>query len=157
MIDIYDLRDHIVKPTLSRLGMYSKWAERLVIGTAMAESVVNNDMKLVQINGPAVGIYQMEPFTHNDIYKNYVYYNPKIDAELTNLTDGTNRTSDRMIWDLRYATAMCRVHYWRQSFDIPNENDIEALAKIWKLHYNSNLGKGTIEGFIEKTQGILLL
>lgn len=156
MINLENLRDYIVAPTLKELGMYAKWAERLVIGTALAESVIDGDMHIKQQNGPALGIYQMEPATHEDIYKNFLLYDATISKRLAKITPEF-RNADRMVYDLRYATAMCRIHYWRNSFSIPDENDILAIGSVWKDVYNTRTGKGTVEGFINKAQRILKL
>ena len=43
---------------------------------------------------------------------------------------------------------MCRVHYYRVSEALPEENDIEGMARYWKKYYNTPLGAGTEEEFI---------
>ncbi len=52
-----------------------------------------------------------------------------------------------LVTDLAYATAMCRVHYWRRPEPLPNAGDPEGMGEYWKQHYNSPLGKGTVERF----------
>jgi hypothetical protein len=49
----------------------------LLLGTALTES---GDMHyLHQLgNGPALGVYQMEPTTHEDIYDNYLKYKKEL-------------------------------------------------------------------------------
>jgi len=44
--------------------------------------------------------------------------------------------------DLRYATAIARLVYWRVPKRLPEADDIEALARYWKTHYNTPLGAG---------------
>ena len=48
-----------------------------------------------------------------------------------------------------YACAMCRVHYMRVSAPLPDADDLEAQAAYWKQHYNTPLGAGTVEHFME--------
>ena len=62
-------------------------------------------------------------------------------SELHNLTN-----------DLSYSVAMARLKYWRDPEPLPQAGDIEGLAHYWKDHYNSHLGKGTVEEFIENYQ-----
>ena len=72
MINLNQFRDEIVAPTLKEIGLYSKAAERLVIGTGLTESRLEY---VKQIGGPALGLYQCEPSTHKDIWDNYLIYN----------------------------------------------------------------------------------
>lgn len=64
MLDPEQFRDYIIKPSLTHIGLWSPAAEQLVLATAMAES---NLRYLQQINGPALGLYQIEPITHRDM------------------------------------------------------------------------------------------
>ena len=64
------LLDYIIKPTLEYMGgnYNSKNAQMLLLSTAAIESKCGYYIK--QINGPALGIWQMEPATHTDIMFN---------------------------------------------------------------------------------------
>jgi hypothetical protein len=50
-----------------------------------------------------------------------------------------------------YAAAMCRVFYLRVPERLPQADDSAAMARYWKRYYNTHLGKGTVEGFLQKT------
>ena len=54
------------------------------------------------------------------------------------------------MWNLGYATAMCRVHYRRVLEPLPGADDIPGLAEYWKQHYNTPLGRGTVGEFADK-------
>ena len=69
MIDNKQLRECIIKPTLDSLQMYSQAAEELLVFTCACESLGGTYLK--QVKGPALGIYQMEPATYQDIWENY--------------------------------------------------------------------------------------
>ena len=43
----------------------------------------------------------------------------------------------------------CRLKYKRDKYALPKANDLEAQAKYWKRVYNTHLGKGTVEHFME--------
>lgn len=150
-LNLKQFRDLIVVPTLKEIGLHSKAAERLVIGTALAESGLSY---LHQVKGPALGLYQCEPFTYQDIYDNYLLYKTELFAKVNNMAHGY-RDPDELIWNLKYATAICRIHYRRNKNPLPDENDIEAIAQYWKSAYNTSEGKGTVEGFIRKAQQIM--
>lgn len=153
MINPADLRDYVVVPTLKEIGLYSKAAMRLIIGTAATES---NLEYLHQIGGPALGIYQMEPATANDIVKNYLMYRLPL-AKKINAFNLDYDNTDQLTWNLKYATALCRVHYLRNWKSLPGENDILGMAKYWKEVYNTKHGKGEIEDYLNKASFVLEL
>ena len=58
--------------------------------------------------------------------------------------------------DLAYACAMARIHYLRKPEPLPAHDDIEGLARYWKEHYNTFLGKGTVEEFVHNYRRLVL-
>jgi hypothetical protein len=47
---------------------------------------------------------------------------------------------------------MCRIHYLRVPEVLPAANDWPGFAAYWKNHYNTWLGAGTVDGFLQKAQ-----
>lgn len=138
MINVLHFRELVIRRTLKDLNMWSEAAENLVLGTALQES---NLTHLKQLGGgPALGLYQMEPDTHDDIWENYLDYR---EGEF----DVRKAPAERMITDLTYATAMCRIHYWRRPERLPHAEDAYGMGRYWKQHYNSVEGAGKAEGF----------
>lgn len=153
MINAIQLRMEIIRPVLEYLDPvipYSVAAENLLMGTCAQESRMGSYVK--QVSGPACGIFQMEPATHNDICENFLEYRPGLD-DLTNelrargITPGS-KLSD-LVGNLYYQVAMTRVHYVRVRMALPEEDNVEEQANYWKLFYNTPEGKGTVEEFIE--------
>lgn len=144
MINISQFRELIIIPALSRLHMYSKDAEELLVFTCAAES--DGGTYLHQIKGPASGIYQCEPNTHHDIWQNYIIYRSNITAILAlNFDVPRIPTISRLIYDLHYATAICRLHYARVKAKIPSKDNIDDIWEYYKKHYNTESGKATKE------------
>ena len=149
MIDAVQFRDLIIRPTLKALGgpQDSEAAVELLLATALHESRLTY---LKQIRGPALGVYQMEPAT----FRGHVQWLLTTDEELfrrfINATRGNidDTIPERLVYDLRYATLMARIHYWRVSDPLPEAGDAPAMAKYWKDHYNTHLGAGTEEQFL---------
>ncbi|WP_067096153.1 hypothetical protein [Marinomonas atlantica] len=149
------LRQFVVRPALEQLGLYSLAADQLVMGTIAQES---NGSYLKQIGkGPALGLIQMEPATHKDIWLNFLKYKPALRDHLLSMTSDTvDLVYDEcgwpdhqaLIWNLRYAIAMCRIYYYRKPQALPKASDIKALAQYWKDHYNTVHGAGTVSEFI---------
>jgi len=138
----------VIRPTLIQIGLHSKAAEELLLGTAIVESDLKHRRQLG--GGPARGFFQMEPATHDDIWDNYLKYRnelaEKVGALVVPYRDGLTALehSDR------YASAMARIHYLRVSEALPAAGDIKAMAKYWKKYYNTSAGKGKPEHFVAK-------
>jgi len=152
MIDALQLRHEIIRPTLKHLDSvipYSMAAENLLMGTCAQESRMGQF--LVQLdNGPAKGIFQMEPATHMDIWSNYLNYSSRDEiADSVTILAGEAMSDDMLLTgNLYYAAMMCRIHYYRVPMAMPEEDNIEQLANYWKLFYNTPEGKGTEAEFI---------
>lgn len=137
----------VIRPTLQRIGYWSKAAEQLLLGTALVES---NLEAVRQIGGgPALGYFQMEPRTHDDHWRYLDSRRPDLGRAIRALLPpGGTPDAEHMVSCHPYACAMARVHYLRKRSPLPAADDIEAMARYWKEHYNTPTGKGTPEGFV---------
>lgn len=149
MFDCSQFRSLIIEPVLSKLQIYSSEAEELLVFTCAAES--DGGTFVQQINGPALGVYQMQPSTYTDIWINYIRARNQL-ATLMALHLGCNRIPDitRLIFDLQFATAMTRIHYLRIIGKLPKADDVDGLWEYYKKHYNTEKGKATKEESIAK-------
>ena len=84
MIDKTQLRT-LVKDVLTFLNLHSQAAEDLVMGTIAQESRMGTYIRQLG-NGPALGISQMEPATHNDIWNNFLAYKEPLSTLLWTLS-----------------------------------------------------------------------
>lgn len=141
------VRDYIVRPTLTLLALpSSSVAERLILGTAAQESRFRHLHQLG--TGPALGLWQMEPATFNDLWNRFVIQHP-MGREVQAFTVPHTPPLDQLVWNLRFACAMCRVHYFMRPFTMPTSTSPETLARVWKEHYNTRLGAGKPEEFVK--------
>lgn len=152
-----ELRDFVIRPALKKIGLWSLSAENLLLGTAAQESRLG--YYLHQRNGPALGIYQIEPRTHYDIWENFLKYQPTLSALATNIAskdfiDG--KSADELITNLKYSTVIARLVYFRSPKELPDAEDMDGLAAYWKEIYNTDLGKGTKEEFIKNYKELVL-
>ena len=148
MVNANHLRNYVVKVALDHIGLYSKAAENLIMGTGAQESHLSY---LKQIKGPAVGLFQMEPATYKDIWDNYLAHKPELADLLRSLAGvkpGQIPHVNMMMGNLYYAAAMCRVYYLRKPEPLPDADDVDGMAAYWKKYYNTHLGKGTEEEFV---------
>ena len=151
MIHPQQFRNLVIRPSLQYIKLWSRAAEQLLLATAIAES---NLHWLKQIEGPALGVYQVEPATHDDIWINFLRDRHKLMDRVENLTNRTPRRLDQLVTNLAYATAIARLVYYRRPEPLPEAGDLYSMAEYWKAHYNTVLGAGTVEGFLRKVEPV---
>lgn len=153
-ISSQELLHHIIRPTLCTMDLGSESSENLLLGTAAHESYMG--YYLTQQGGPALGIYQIEPATHYDLWHNYLNYRQTLSEKLRSFLPASCTTIETMnsqlISNLVYSTAIARMIYYRVTEPLPKANDIASLALYWKKYYNTYLGKGKEEDFISHYQ-----
>lgn len=125
--------------------MYSEASVYLLLGTAAHESLLGTFLR--QKRGPAIGIFQMEPYTYKDIYE-------RISTGLRGALRHVSCTSLRsdhntMEYNLKYAIIMARYKYYLVPHPLPEATNLRALAQYWKKWYNTPLGKGTSARWLE--------
>lgn len=145
MIDSVQLRTCVIRPVLEQMDLYSQEAQDLILGTICQESQCGRYLKQLG-SGPALGICQMEPATHDDIHESYLEYRPELLMKVRSFCAPNRVNAQEMIGNLNYAVAMCRIHYLRKPAKIPS--DMVGQAEYWKQYYNTPEGKGTTEEFI---------
>lgn len=158
-IDINQFREEVVRPTLHDLKMYSPVAENLIMGTAAQESGFSYIKQLG--GGPALGMFQVEPATAEDILFRYLKTRKDLRARFERAVqvvpphniDWDNTTigmvSQRLVYDLRFGVALCRLRYWMMPEKMPaRADDLLGLARYYKAHYNTPLGKATEHEFM---------
>lgn len=164
------LHDHIIKPTLEYMGGNYNTVEArfLLLCTAAIESECGHYIK--QVGGPALGIWQMEPDTHDDIWQNCDALNDKTSFEFLidefslkcqNFSEAGNFEDDLMLSPL-YACAMARLKYSMDSKALPAYNggtdlDIDMFYRYYKRVYNTELGASTFDKWLSAIEcnGIL--
>jgi hypothetical protein len=150
----------VIEPTLKLLGMESKAASQLLLMTAIHESRL---LYLTQLGGgPAISLYQIEPTTYHDIYTSYLSYKPDLRKKVSMLAGRKNDhlpwpDDEELITNLAFATAIARMVYYRQPDPMPEFNDHQGMAEMWKKVYNTHKGKGTVEAFLKSQDRQYLL
>jgi len=87
----------------------------------------------------STNIMQMEEATRVDMIINYIAYNPQY--------------NDLINTDINYPVdciRLARLHYIRTGVEVPSTR-LER-AHLWKNRYNTHLGKGTVEDYMNKAQ-----
>ncbi|UMM08751.1 hypothetical protein MKW11_01350 [Gluconobacter frateurii] len=139
-LDVGQLKHLVVEPTLTGLGLGGSSAVNLLTGTALAES---RGTYLKQIGGgPALGLWQMEPATHDDCWNNFLRFpvGKRLASILEEMLAPDLPRSVQMVTNLRYACAMARIRFYRVKDALPVASDPYALSRYHKVHYNTVLG-----------------
>lgn len=145
--------EKIIVPALSEIGLYSDEAADMVLVTGAVESGYRH---VRQIGGPALGLFQMEPRTHDDLWKSWLGATSR-----QHVLDGLQRITDRpgdsseLEVNPWYAAAMCRIHYMRDPKPLPAAGDRRGQAAYWKRVYNTPAGKGTEGDFMSRVMRVL--
>ena len=136
-----------IESTLKAIDLYSDEAVNLLLGTCAQESAFGKYRRQLG-NGPAVGIYQMEPFTYQDCHDNFLRYKPDLLSKILKVSGLTEFPApEELIENDIFAACMCRIKYLRAPGVIPTT--IVGQAQYWKEHYNTRLGRGTVEEYLK--------
>lgn len=145
-INPVDLR-LVVSRALEQLQLAEPVAVDLVLGTAAHES--GGFVHLTQKPGPALGLWQIEPATHRDLYENFLRFREPLLTRLTRLWATEPARDMQLASNLAYGAAICRLIYYRAPDPLPEPGNVERLAMYWKRFYNTAAGKGTPQQFID--------
>lgn len=149
MINHKQLRELIIQPALKAIDCYTPEAEELLISTCAQES--QDGLYLKQTVGgdnAALGIYQMQPQTHEDIWNStdqkfsYVKF-----AILKACNYALRPKPEVMIYNLWYATMMARVFWYHVKEPMPDMSDFNGRWTLYKKYWNTATGKATKEEF----------
>lgn len=144
-------RSTVIEPVISRMSLTSgidlggTAAEELLVGIAVHES--DGLLYARQVQGPAIGPYQMEPATFEDLHENFLRYQPKL-LKAVNEWRAFSTSYAEMAFNGWYATAMARANLYRFPEKLPAAGDLVGQAAYWRRHWNTPLGKGTVEQYI---------
>lgn len=138
--------DKVIRPSLMCIGMHSRQAEILVLGTALHESKLRERDQ--RGGGQALGLFQIEPETHSDIWDNYLRFRPTLARRVEHLLDLEPDRTQQLRDNDRYGAALARIHYERTGLALPDAADLDGQARFWKSHYNTHLGRGRPEDYV---------
>lgn len=144
-IDVRQLKYLVVAPSLAALGLNEPAAINLVTGTALAET---RAVYLRQLNdGPALGLWQMEPSTHDDCWANFLNFpaQRRFLTVLRGMLSPDLPKAAQLVTNLRYAAAMTRIRFYRVAENLPLADNAAAQSAYHKKYYNSCLGSANAD------------
>src|SRR5262245_8752267 len=108
------VRELVIMPSLRvfPLEMQTAAAVELLVGTALVESgceyLKQGLHTVTDGQGVALGLWQCEPATFEDIWINYLAYHPELGEAI-----GGEQATAVLMTNLAYAAQIARLHYWR--------------------------------------------
>ncbi len=146
--------ERLIQTVIAVMRLYSVEAIDLLMLTAAQESHLGKYIQQLG-NGPARGIFQMEPKTLQDLYDNFLKYNKQKADALQSFRTSCSLETD-LTGNLLFQIAAARLQYYRKPEKLPVKKGfadgfeyITDLAKYWKTHWNTNLGKGTVQEAVQ--------
>lgn len=132
-----ELRLLVVRPTLKHLRAWSAGMENLLLGTAAQESQLGFHLKQGRRHG--LGIYQIQPHTHREIWDDYLIDHPALASKVRGLAsqrDFLDHPHSELTTNLRYATAIAWLIYRSAGVERVEENDVGDMARLWHQHFH---------------------
>lgn|SRR5487761_411035 len=147
-IDPGDFRQFAIKPALAMLGVIfaGDAAEELLLGTALQESGCGRRLK--QIGGPALGAFQIEPDTHNDVWKNLIGARAGLASAVMSLRIPGLGPLDQLPANHLYGCAIARLIYYRAPARLPIAGDLAGQGAFYKTYYNTAAGAASVGTYI---------
>jgi hypothetical protein len=137
----------VVRPTLARLPFNDgPVGLNLTLGIAAQES---GGQALAQVpTGPALGLWQIEPATHQDVWDNYLKFKPDLAATIAGFAFASMPRDMQLAANLAYACAIARLICRRAPEPLPSSSEPALLGAFWKTHYNTAGGAGAVDEFV---------
>jgi len=139
-------------------GMGEKFASDSAINLVLATGIVESRYEYIRQmgDGPARSFFQVEAATAVDNLAHYLKHRTKLmakcaEASVVDIKHWQN--FDEKKWEeileknIAAGIVHCRLKYWRVPKRMPNS--VEGLANYWKKYYNTELGAGDPEHFVE--------
>lgn len=139
-LDLAQLRELVIKPTLDYIGMGGPAAEEQILGTIIQESGAHF---LHQLGGPAITLGQLEPATIDDINVNFLAYRPDLRRKVLSFASLALSVIDQLPGNLHLTVVYMRLKYARSADPMPAAGDLDGQAHFWKTTYNTAGGAGT--------------
>lgn len=136
------LTELVIIPTLHEIPKGYSPEAVMAIQMIIAHESTGGEF-IAQNGGPALGIIQMEPFTHNQVWKfgDSIQKNAELLRIVTPGLGVKNVPSpNRLIYDLRYCVFMARQKLFMAPGALPG--NAEDMASYLKKHWNGD-GKAT--------------
>jgi hypothetical protein len=150
-IAVHDFRAYVVKPGLDVCESLGKvpcpvFTEHLLVATAAQETALGRWLHQAG-GGPARSVYQIEPASLDDLDRGFISATPRFKPLMDTVRLGVP-LGEQIMWDLRLATVIARLFYFRVREPLPQETTTESLWHYYKTYWNTKAGAATRDSFV---------
>lgn len=128
------LRETVIRPTLSYLGIASRAAENLLLGTLLA----NASLPAHKQPQGGIGPYGISTQLHTRIWDDYLAGNADQASLIRGLASQRcflHNPHAELGYNFAYATAIAWLIYHQQLIELEDDMDIDELAQLWQSLY----------------------
>ncbi|MBI1386300.1 MAG: hypothetical protein GC150_15445 [Rhizobiales bacterium] len=136
----------LVADDIGRPEWGSEAAVRLLLGTAAVESGFSAFFQ--RPNGPALGLWQVEPATWQDAEVNFLAARPELRRAIFRHVAAAPDPVSQLASNIAFGALAARLAYWRAHGRLPEADDVPGQAAMWKRAYNTARGAGTTDKYI---------
>jgi hypothetical protein len=138
-MEIKHLEQFIIIPTLSTLQIYSESAKDLLVLTY--ELYNKEGITLHHEGSNAYGIYGMTGISHTMLWYEHLRKDTRLVYLMTSHFKAPHEQhNDRLVWDLRYSTAMMALHYYfEKAFQQRSKTPQDLYKTIQDHHPNPKM------------------
>ena len=126
-----ELCRYVIRPTLIYLGRHSQTAESLLLGVAASQSELGSALH----DRRGHGLYRITESRHRALWDSYLALDPERASLVRGLASQHAFLSGpqlELTVNLRYATAIAWLLVEQHRPELPQPDDLLAMARIWK-------------------------
>ena len=155
MVSLKQMKN-LIQDVCSKMG--DKFASEDAVNLVLATGIVESRYEYIRQmgDGPARSFFQVEGASCVDNLVHYLKHRPKLmakcaEASVVDIKHWQN--FDEKKWEeileknIAAGIVHCRLKYWRVPKKMPSS--VEGQANYWKKYYNTELGAGDPEHFVE--------
>lgn len=128
----------LVAETLKAINLYSEAATELELMTCAVESLFGQHRRQVG-GGPALGVMQVEPTTHNWLVRDFLRAverrKPGLTLAISKFTKDWE--AEELVDNDEYSICVARLKYLSIPKPLPPPWDVLGMAAYWKKYYNA--------------------
>jgi len=144
-----DIKYQIVTPVVEALNLPGDTVARIQLSTGIGNRESGYRTRVQGNGGPARGYWQVEPATHDDLWKSYLPAHPELQAVLLQYLparfDGQPIGAyDALVESDEYCAGIATLLIRRSPYSLPARDDAAAQCRGWKQIYNTQFGAGVV-------------
>lgn len=141
------IKRQIVEPVLFALALPGDPVARQQLMTGIGNAETGYRTRH-QVNGPALGYWQDEPITHDDVWRNYLDARPALAEVARRFLPAAYRgvpNAAALVESDAYACCISSIVFYRSPEPLPWRDNAGVQCRAWKRGYNTGLGAGVAD------------